>query len=61
MAQNDEMKKYDFIEGIDFDGLMPKAMEGYSTGKGEGSSKLFRYSVPDALEVFSINALFEKS
>ena len=26
MAQNDEMKKYDFIEGTEFDGLMPKAM-----------------------------------
>ena len=59
MAQNDEMKKYDFIEGTEFDGLTPKAMKGYSTGKGAGTSKLFRYSVPDALEVISIDALFE--
>lgn len=59
MAKNNQMKKYDFVEGIDFDGLMPKAMKGYSIGKGEGSSKLFRYSVPDALEVVSINALFD--
>lgn len=61
MKQNDEMKKYDFIEGIEFDGLMPKAMEGYSTGKGAGYSHLFRYSIPDALEVVSIDALFEAS
>lgn len=59
MAQNDEMKKYDFIEGTEFDGLTPKAMKGYSTGNGAGTSKLFRYSVPDALEVISIDALFE--
>ena len=59
MAQNNEMKKYDFIEGTEFDGLAPKAMEGYSAGKGAGYSHLFRCSIPDALEVVSIDALFE--
>lgn len=59
MAKNNEMKKYDFIEGSEFNGLAPKAMKGYSTGKGSGYSHLFRYSVPDALEVVSINALFD--
>ena len=61
MAKNDELKKYDFVEGIDFDGLMPKAMKGYSAGKGSRTSGLFRYSVPDALEVVSINAFFENN
>ena len=59
MAENNEMKTYDFIEGTEFNGLMPKAMEGYSTGKGAGYSHLFRFSVPDALEVVSIDAIFE--
>ena len=62
---NNEMKKYDFIEGIVFDGLEPKAMEGYSTGDGGDakSNHLFRsaHLGADALEVISINALFEKS
>lgn len=62
---NNEMKKYDFIEGIVFDGLAPKAMEGYSTGDGgeAKSNHLFRsaHLGADALEVISINALFEKS
>ena len=59
MAENNEMKTYDFIEGTEFNGLMPKAMKGYSTGKGAGYSHLFRFSVPDALEVVSIDAIFE--
>lgn len=59
MTENNELKTYDFIEGSEFTGLAPKAMEGYSTGKGAGYSHLFRYSVPDALEVISIDALFE--
>ena len=59
MAENNEMKTYDFIEGTEFNGLMPKTMEGYSTGKGAGYSHLFRFSVPDALEVVSIDAIFE--
>ena len=59
---NDEMKKYDFIEGIDFEGLEPKAMEGYSVGKSDVNVHLF-YGVrgADALEVISINKLFEAS
>ena len=59
MKENNEMKTYDFVEGTEFNGLMPKAMEGYSTGKGAGYSHLFRYSIPDALEVVSIDAIFE--
>ena len=60
---NDELKKYDFIEGTEFDGLMPKAMKDYSTGKGKGQSSLFGkfYNGVDALEVFSIDALFDSS
>lgn len=65
MAQNNELKYYDFVEGLDFDGLMPKAMEGYSIGDGgeAKSNHLFRsaHLGADALEVISINALFEKS
>lgn len=25
--KNEEMKRYDFVEGVDFEGLMPKAID----------------------------------
>lgn len=58
---NDEMKKYDFIEGIDFDGIMPKVMEkSGEIGDSEKNVHFFGgFMGGDALTVVDIDAFYK--
>lgn len=59
---NDEMKKYDFIEGIEFDGLMPKAIDmTKGIGKSDEIVHLFGgHRGAASLEVVDIYSFFEE-
>ena len=62
MANNDEMKKYDFIEGQDFNGLMSKAIDAAPgvAGKSDVNINFFDTSKgPEAMAVVDIWAFFE--
>lgn len=60
---NHELNQYDVVEGIEFNGLMPKFMDaiGMTTGNNGSSSKLFEFHPAggSSLEVVDINAIME--
>lgn len=59
---NHEMMNYDFIEGIEFEGLMPKAIEKIGgVGASEENVEFcgFKALGSDALEVIDNEKLFE--
>ena len=60
---NHELNYYDQIEGIEFDGLMPKFMEaiGVTTGNSEKHKKMFEFhpNGSDSLETVDIDAIME--
>ena len=62
---NHELSQYDQIEGIEFNGLMPKFMEaiGMTTGISDKSKKLFEFhpNGSDSLEVVDIEKIMEDS
>lgn len=57
---NEEMKKYDFIEGIDFDGVEPKAIDKIGgIGKSAKSSPFYvQYMGAESMSVIDIAALY---
>ena len=61
--QNHKMMTYDFIEGKDFEGLMPKIAEKVGvTGKSDVNIKMHGMEVNgmDSLEVIDIEAAYSK-
>lgn len=62
---NDYLKNYDFVEGTEFEGLMPAVMEtlgdDYVTGKSDEIVAMHGYKAlgSDALEVIDIEAFYE--
>jgi len=63
-AINHELNQYDYAEGIEFNGLMPKLMEAdgiETTGANDKNVKFFGTNAKgsDALEVIDIEALQE--
>jgi len=62
---NDYLKNYDFVEGTEFEGLMPAVMEtlgdDYVTGKSDEIVAMhgFKALGSDALEVIDIEAFYE--
>lgn len=61
---NHELNQYDYAEGIEFNGLMPKLMEADgvdTTGTSDTNVKFFGFDAKgsDALEVIDIEALQE--
>ena len=57
---NHELNNYDYIEGIEFDGLMPEVMKSVdTTGTSDTSVKFFGFEAKgnDALEVVDIEAI----
>lgn len=61
---NHELNQYDYVEGIEFNGLMPKLMEADgvdTTGTSDTNVKFFGFNAKgsDSLEVVDINALNE--
>ena len=65
MGLNNEMNQYNYSEGIEFIGLMPKAMEtiGLTTGSSEKSVEFFGANAngSDSLEVIDIEAIMNES
>lgn len=64
MEINHELNRYDYVEGIEFNGLMPEVMnaEGIETiGGSENSVKFFGANAKgnDQLEVIDVQALYE--
>ena len=62
---NHELNQYDYVEGIEFNGLMPKLMEADgvdTTGTSDTNVKFFGFNAKgsDSLEVVDIDALNEK-
>lgn len=64
---NDFLKNYDFVEGTEFEGLMPAVMDtlgdDYVTGKSEEVVEMhgFKALGSDALEVVDIEAFYKSS
>ena len=60
---NHELNQYDQIEGIEFDGLMPKFMDaiGATTGNSDKYKKMFEFhpNGSDSLEVVDIDKIME--
>jgi hypothetical protein len=62
---NDYLKNYDYVEGTEFEGLMPAVMEtlgdDYVTGKSDEIVAMHGYKAlgSDALEVIDIEAFYE--
>lgn len=65
-AGNDEMKRYDFIEGTEFEGLMPHAIDakgGIGTREGQPLVEFMGAKAlgHDQLEVVDVEKFFEES
>ena len=61
---NHELNQYDYVEGIEFNGLMPKIMETEGIETIGGSEKFvkhmgFEAKGSDQLEVIDIEALYD--
>lgn len=60
---NHDLNEYDQVEGIEFNGLMPKFMEklGMTTGTSDKSGKLFEFHPAggNSLEVVDVDAIME--
>lgn len=59
---NHELNQYDYVEGIEFNGLMPETMKlTDTTGKSDENVKFFGANAKgsDSLEVIDIDAIME--
>lgn len=57
LGQNEDMMRYDFVEGIEFEGLMPKAIDKIGgVGSSEENVHFMGYKAlgSDALEVVDV-------
>lgn len=60
--KNHELNQYDYVEGIQFNGLMPEAMKlTDTTGKSDKNVKFFGANAKgsDSLEVIDIDAIMK--
>lgn len=65
-TENHEMMNYDFIEGVEFEGLMPKAIDaagGVGVNDKQPTVKFFGAAAlgHDALEVVDVEKFFEEN